>query len=58
MHECAHIKVFPTLILYKPKQKKKNRYNIDDIRITATTAEAIRDEILEIINIRIKHDEL
>ncbi|XP_029676566.1 dnaJ homolog subfamily C member 10-like [Formica exsecta] len=58
MHECAHIKVFPTLILYKPKQKKKNRYNIEDIRITATTAEAIRDEILEIINVRIKHDEL
>lgn len=58
MHECAHIKVFPTLILYKPKQKRKNRNNIDNIRITATTAEAIRDEILELINFRMKHDEL
>lgn len=60
MNECAHIKVFPTLILYKPKQKRKNRHtdNTDNISITATTAEEIRDEILKIINFRVKHDEL
>ncbi|XP_011266747.2 dnaJ homolog subfamily C member 10 [Camponotus floridanus] len=58
MNECAHIKVFPTLILYKPKQKKKNRHDMDNISIVATTAEEIRDEILKIINFRIKHDEL
>lgn len=58
MNECAHIKVFPTLILYKPKQKRKNRHDTDNISIVATTAEEIRDEILKIINFRIKHDEL
>ncbi|XP_024893303.1 dnaJ homolog subfamily C member 10-like isoform X1 [Temnothorax curvispinosus] len=55
-HECAHIKVFPTLMLYNSKQKKQNRY--DGIKISAATAEVIKDEILEIINSHTKHDEL
>lgn len=55
-HECAHIKVFPTLILYDSKQKRQNRY--DGIKIAAATAESIKDEILKIINSRTKHDEL
>ncbi|XP_012530640.1 dnaJ homolog subfamily C member 10 [Monomorium pharaonis] len=56
MHECAHIKIFPTLVLYNSKQKRQNRH--DGVEIVATTAETIRDEILEIINSRTKHDEL
>lgn len=53
--ECGHIKVFPTLILFNFKQKNKNKHGA---KIVATTAESIRDEILEIINSRTKHDEL
>jgi len=53
MNECAHVKVFPTLILYDSKQKKNN-----GVTINAITAEAIRDEILQIIKSRLKHDEL
>lgn len=52
----ANIKVFPTLILYKPKQRSKNSY--DSIKIAARTAKTIKDEILEIINFRVQHDEL
>lgn len=47
---------FPTLILYNSKQKKQNRH--DGIEIGTRTAEAIRDEILKIIDYRPKHDEL
>ncbi|XP_070520406.1 dnaJ homolog subfamily C member 10-like [Cardiocondyla obscurior] len=50
-HECAHIRLFPTLILYN------SRHNIQH-KITARTAEAIKDEILKIINSHTKHDEL
>lgn len=58
MHDCmeANVQVFPTLILYKPKQRRNNRY--DGFRITGATANTIRDEILEIVNSRTKHDEL
>jgi len=41
-------------MLYNSKQKKQNRH----FEIVANKAEAIRDEILEIINSRTKHDEL
>lgn len=56
-HDCveANIQVFPTLMLYKPKQKE-NSY--DGFRLSGMTAETIKDEILEIINSRMKHDEL
>ncbi|XP_011169355.1 dnaJ homolog subfamily C member 10 [Solenopsis invicta] len=55
-YECAHIKVFPTLILYNSKQKRQNRH--DGVKVVATTAEVIKNEVLEIINSRTKHDEL
>lgn len=58
MDVCAHINVFPTLMLHKPKQKKKKRNDINNIKITARTAEAIRDEVLELINFHKIHDEL
>lgn len=51
--QCAHVEMFPMLMLHDSKQKGKRR-----VRINATTAEAIRDEILQIINSRMKHDEL
>ncbi|XP_032668105.1 dnaJ homolog subfamily C member 10-like isoform X3 [Odontomachus brunneus] len=58
MHDCmeANVQVFPTLILYKPKQRRNNRY--DGFKITGATANTIRDEILEIVTSRMKHDEL
>lgn len=58
INDCmqANIKAFPTLLLYKFQHKKKNSY--DGIKIAATTANTIKDEILEIINSRLKHDEL
>lgn len=59
MYECtnANVEAFPTLILYSPKQKRKNTYTTGT-KITANTAQAIKDEILKIIDSLAKHDEL
>ncbi|EZA59003.1 DnaJ-like protein subfamily C member [Ooceraea biroi] len=54
VNECAHVKVFPTLVLYDPKRTRKN----DGVKIDATTAAAIRDKVLQITNPRLEHDEL
>lgn len=58
MYECtkANVEAFPTLILYSPKQKRKNTYT--GTKITANIAQAIKDEILKIIDSLAKHDEL
>lgn len=56
--ECgrAGVRAYPTLILYNPKNKRNNK--IEGKVLSASTAEQIKNQVLDLLDFRYDHDEL